>query len=368
MLSETGRGVTAATEWSERCKNTVCEMGCGGMKIGVITPAGPNLRNGNRATAVRWSGFLRRLGHEVMLQESWDGEESDVMIALHARRSHTSISRYADAFPERPLIVALTGTDLYRDIRSDEAARESLELATALIVLQEKGPEELEPGHRAKARVIYQSAEPVNRQPPAKRHFDVCVVGHLRDEKDPFRTALAARLLPPTSRIRVTHTGRPYDEQFAERARIEAHENTRYRWLGEVPRRRARQVLARSRLLAQTSVMEGGANVVSEALAAKVPVVASDIPGNVGMLGENYPGYYPVGDEQALARLLHRAETDGAFYEKLEAGCEARRHLVLPEHEKEALRSLVEEVVESGAGGNRGLYLAYGREDAHKTD
>ena len=330
------------------------------MRICIVTPAGPKLRNGNRVTAARWSRFLRQLGHEVLLEESWGGEEPDLMIALHARRSHPSIRRYAAVQPGRPLIVTLTGTDLYRDIHSDEAARESLELATALIVLQEKGLEELEPRHRAKTRIVYQSAEPVKRQPPVKRHFDVCVIGHLRDEKDPFRATLAARLLPPTSRIRVTHTGRPYDEEFAERARLEAFENLRYHWLGEVLPWKARRVLARSRLLAQTSVMEGGANVVSEALASGVPVVASDIPGNVGMLGENYPGYYPVGDEEALARLLYRAETDGAFYEKLGAECEARRHLVLPGREKEVLGNLVEEVVEAGSGENRGLYLAHG--------
>jgi putative glycosyltransferase (TIGR04348 family) len=330
------------------------------MKIYIVTPAGPKLRNGNRVTAARWYRFLRQLGHEVLLEESWGGEEPDLMIALHARRSHPSIKRYAAAHPDRPLIVALTGTDLYRDIRSDEAARESLELATALVVLQEKGPEELEPHHRAKTRVVYQSAEPLKRQPPVKRYFDVCVIGHLRDEKDPFRAALAARLLPPTSRIRVTHTGRPHDKKFAEGAWLEASENPRYRWLGEVLPWKARRVLARSRLLAQTSVMEGGANVVSEALASGVPVIASDIPGNVGMLGDDYPGYYPVGDEEALSRLLYRAEINGTFYETLEAGCEARRHLVLPGREKEALRNLVEEVVGTGPSGNRGLYLAHG--------
>jgi putative glycosyltransferase (TIGR04348 family) len=330
------------------------------MRISIVTPAGPNLRNGNRVTAARWSRFLQHLGHKVLLEESWGGEEPDLMVALHARRSHPSIRRYAAAHPTRPLIVALTGTDLYRDIRSNEAARESLQLATALIVLQDKGPEELEPRHHAKTRVVYQSAKPVKRQPPAKRYVDVCVIGHLRDEKDPFRVALAARLLPPTSRIRVTHTGRPYNEEFAEEARLYASENPRYRWLGEVPPWKARRILARSRLLAQTSVMEGGANVVSEALASGVPVVASNIPGNVGMLGEDYPGYYPVGDERALAGLLSRAETDGAFYELLKARCGARRYLVLPEREKEALRSLVRELVENGYRKDQRLYLAHG--------
>ena len=326
------------------------------MKVNVITPAGPKLRNGNRATAVRWSHFLRQTGHEVLLEESWSGNEPDVMIALHARRSHPSIKRYTAAHHGRPLIVTLTGTDLYRDIRFDEAARESLELATALIVLQEKGLEELEPRHRAKARTIYQSANPMQPLLSAEGYFDVCVIGHLRDEKDPFRTALAAQLLPPSSCNRLTHTGRPYNEKFAEEARLHTLKTHRYRWLGETPWREARRLLARSRLLAQTSVMEGGANVVSEALASGVPVVASDIPGNVGMLGEDYPGYYPVGDEEALARLLYRAETDEEFYATLEARCKARNYLVLPEREKAALGRLVKETVEATSPTKIGGY------------
>jgi hypothetical protein len=65
------------------------------------------------------------------------------------------------------------------------------------------------------------------------------------------------------------------------------------------------------------------------------------------MLGEDYPGYYPIGDERALALLLERTETDTAFYESLKARCAARRSLTLPEREREALDGLIEEV----AGG-----------------
>lgn len=314
------------------------------MTISLITPAPPRSLYGNRTTAARYARFLRQLGHEVVLEETWNGEGSEMMIALHARRSHPSIKRYAALYPERPLVVVLTGTDLYRDIHSDEAAKESLEIATALIVLQGLGPKELEPRHRAKTRVIYQSAEPIKPQPPANRRFDVCVIGHLRAEKDPFRAALAARLLPPASRVRVTQVGRSYGEEFAEEARLHASENPRYRWLGEVPRWKVRRLLARSRLLAQTSFVEGGANTVSEALAAGVPLVASDIPGNAGMLGEDYPGYYPVGDEGALAGLLRRAETDAGFYALLQARCAARGYLVRPERERDALGRLVKEL------------------------
>lgn len=301
------------------------------MRISLVTPAGARSRNGNRTTAERWSRFLRQLGHGIVVEEAWGEERSDLMIALHARRGHSSIGRYDAALPDHPLVVALTGTDLYRDIRFDASALDSLELATRLVVLQEAGLAELSPQHRAKARVIYQSAERIQPHPPAKTCFDVCVIGHLRAEKDPFRTALAARLLPDASRVRVTHVGKARGEEFAEQAHTE--NNQRYRWLGELPR-----------LLAQSSIMEGGANAVFEALTAGVPVIASDVPGNVGVLGEDYPGYYPAGDEEALARLLERAEAGAGFYALLEKSCAARGHLIMPERERDALRGLVEEV------------------------
>ena len=318
------------------------------MKISLVTPAGAGSRSGNRTTADRWARFLRQLGHAVRVEEAWGGDHSDLMIALHTRRSHPSIKRYATAHPGHPLIAVLTGTDLYRDIRFDREARDSLRLATRVVVLQEAGLAELEPWHREKARVIYQSAEPIRPQPRAKTFFDVCVVGNLRTEKDPFRCALAAGLLPPTSRVRITHAGKAHDEEFAERARALAAAESRYRWLGEVPRWRVRRLLSRARLLVQSSVMEDGANAVTEALAAGVPVIASRIAGNVGMLGEDYPGFYPVGDEKALALLLRRTEADAAFYESLEARCAARRPLTRPERERGALGGLVEEV----AGGS----------------
>lgn len=321
------------------------------MKISLITPAGAGSRSGNRATADRWAGFLRELGYEVTVEENWGGEPSDLMIALHTRRSHSSIKRYAEAHPDRPLVAVLTGTDLYRDIRFDRSARESLELATRVVVLQEAGLAELEARYRAKARVIYQSAEPVRPQPKAKTFFDVCVVGNLRAEKDPFRCALAARLLPSDSRVRITHVGKAHSEDFAERARALTATETRYRWLGEVPRWRVRRLLSRSRLLVQSSVMEGGANAVTEALASGVPVIASRIPGNVGMLGGDYPGYYPVEDEQSLALMLQRAETDAAFLGSLEERCAARRHLTLPGRERGALGGLVAEVAGGSSNG-----------------
>jgi len=109
------------------------------MKIALVTPAGARSRSGNRHTATRWAEMLRSLGHKVRVSVSWDGRPADVMIALHARRSHDSIVRFSRSVSASPLVVVLTGTDLYRDIRTDRDARASLVLADRLVVLQDMG-------------------------------------------------------------------------------------------------------------------------------------------------------------------------------------------------------------------------------------
>ncbi len=315
------------------------------MKIRLITPASANERNGNSITAVRWKRILSQLGHRVVLEERYEGGACDLMIALHALRSFESIRRFREMHPGLPLIVALTGTDLYRYIHTHANARKSLELASCLIVLQEKGIAELPKRFRSKTRVIYQSAPQLNGHvPEAGNGFRVCVVGHLRPEKDPLRAAMAARRLPASSRVQVVHIGRALSGEMERRARAELARNPRYRWVGELPHWRTRRVLASSRLLALTSRMEGSANVLSEAIASSVPVVSSKIPGLIGTLGENYPGYFSVGNTRELADLLRKAESDSKFYRRLKSHCARLRSLVDPKRERSAWKKLLSEL------------------------
>jgi putative glycosyltransferase (TIGR04348 family) len=314
------------------------------MKIRLVTPAGPSDRNGNSITALRWARILVRLGHRVFVDASYRGKACDLLIALHARKSAPSIRLFRKQHPDLPLIVALTGTDLYRDLRTSAAARQSLELATRIIVLQSQALAELPRRLRRKTRVIYQSASQVNGAPRRSDAFKVCVIGHLRAEKDPMRTAMAARLLPASSTLRIAHVGRAMDEKSERQARAEMRRNPRYRWLGELPHWKTRRLLASSDLLSLTSRMEGSANVLSEAIASSVPVAASKIPGLIGTLGKNYPGYFTVGNTRALARLLRRAETDRRFYRALKSHCARLRPLVDPWREREAWKNLLSEI------------------------
>jgi putative glycosyltransferase (TIGR04348 family) len=315
------------------------------LRITIVSPGRRGLDTGNQVTARRWARLLRDLGHQVKVQPEYDGWPADVLVALHARKSFPSLEGFRRDRPGRAVIVALTGTDLYGDIRTSAEARRSLGLADRLVLLQPAGLEELSRPARAKARVIHQSAtRPRGNFPPRKDAFEVVVLAHLRAVKDPLRAAAAARLRPASSRLRVVHAGAALSAEAARAARREQASNPRYRWLGPLPRWRALRLLARARALVLSSRMEGGANVLSEAVACSVPVLCSRIRGSLGILGPHHPGYFEVGDTRGLASLLARAEEDRAFLADLRRRGRSLAQLVSPGREWECWRRLLREL------------------------
>lgn len=309
--------------------------------IVIISPALKSANNGNWQTAWRWAHFLRQ-DYKVSLAQQWDDHAGDAMIALHARRSAASIAAFSAAYPARPLVVVLTGTDLYKDIGTSREAQRSLQLASHLVVLQPAGLEVLDKELRNKAHVIYQSA-PSLKPPAAKpaRHFDVMMIGHLRAEKDPATFMHAAEMLT-LPHIRMFHIGSALDPRLGELAKKTGQHCVQYHWLGNLAHAATRQRLKRSHLMVISSIMEGGANVIIEAITSGVPVLASDISGNRGMLGENYAGYFPLGDSLKLARLIERAASDTKFSQRLQKQCAARTPLFSPQRERAALLKLVD--------------------------
>jgi glycosyltransferase involved in cell wall biosynthesis len=178
------------------------------------------------------------------------------------------------------------------------------------------------------------------RHTPIKGRFRICVIGHLRAEKDPLRTFAALSHIPREN-IEVVHLGAALDASLGKEALAGMQRDARYRWLGGVSHARALKWLASSHVMVISSRMEGGANVVCEALRIGVPVLASRIPGNVGLLGSAYAGYFPVGNDRALARLIDRAAHDARFYSKLKDQLWPRRALVDPRSEARALNAVL---------------------------
>ena len=315
------------------------------MKISLVTPAGKQSRAGNRTTAVRWARILRGLGHRVAISEQDEASDADMMVAVHAWRSHASVRAFSDRFPDRPLVVLLAGTDIYRFLLSDpETTLDSMDRADALVCLHDLVHRAVPERFTDRLRVILQSAPPLSApRRPSSRYFEICVAGHLRDEKDSLRAAYAARLVPPSSRLRIVALGKAHDAAWSAAATAETAGSPRFVWRGEVAGWQVRRQFARSHAMVISSVMEGGANIVSEAIVAGVPVLASSIDGNVGLLGEDYAGYFPVGDTEALAALLQRAETDPRFLAGLDAHCRRLRPLFALGREQAAWKRLLAE-------------------------
>jgi len=283
--------------------------------------------------------MIRSLGHRVDITHDLKnpsvGEKADVLVLMHANKCAPAARNYRGRHPQRPLIVALTGTDLYRGLARDAGGGRSLELADRIVMLQRSGLTELTSSIRRKCHVIHQSSVPIETPKySSTRALRVCVVGHLRAVKDPMRCAMAVRDLPQSSKIQVDHMGKAITSAFKKAATRETRENPRYRWLGEHPHWRARQLIARSHLLVLTSRMEGGANVVSEACVAGTPVLTSKIDGSIGLLGKNHPGMFETGDTNALQELLMRFEGDEKFREKLRLASVRKASLFTPDKER----------------------------------
>lgn len=313
-------------------------------RVSIVSPALADANNGNWFTASRWQQFLAPVA-EVRISKTWDGAPVHALIALHARRSADSIERFSAAHPRAPLALVLTGTDLYRDIRTDASAKHALQCASQIVVLQDEGLKSVPQDQRPKARVIVQSAPRIVARAAARAAIEFVAVGHLRDEKDPATLMAAVQLLPAGTALRVLHIGAALDPALGELARATAAACSAYRWLGARPHASARRYIAQARALVHTSRIEGGANVVIEAVRSGVPVLASRIDGNVGLLGAGYAGFFEVGDAPALARLMQRAATDDAFLARLRAQCAQREARFAPDTERRAVRQLLADML-----------------------
>ena len=323
----------------------------------IVTPYAAAANNGNWRTAARWARLLAPRFRTIVQAgvATPIDPAADALVALHARRSRAAIAAWHAEHPDRPLVVALTGTDLYRDVATGDAdALASMADADRLIVLQDDACAFVPAAFRSKVDVVYQSARTLKPRTdrPGDR-LDCVFVAHLREEKDPRTVFAAWRRLPAAAPITLTVVGAALDAALGDEARALAAADPRVRWRGCRPHPWTRQAIKRAHVLICASRMEGGANVVVEAITAGTPVVASRMSGNVGMLGPDYGGYFPVGDATALAQLLLRIERDRALSKRLAAQCAGRAQLFTPDAERAALGNSLARAMAANVAGHR---------------
>jgi glycosyltransferase involved in cell wall biosynthesis len=323
-------------------------------RIAIARP--PDRQGGNLTTALRWQGILTDLGHQVSLAEGWEpGAEPGphLLIALHARRSGPAIEAFRAAHPEGALIVAATGTDLYEDLPAGEAhgraALAGFEAADRILVLQDLAPAALPEHLRPKTRVLYPSVQGLPTKPGSPPistcPLQVSILAELRRVKDPLLVLDALELIPQQVELNITHAGAGDEPDLIERARAASQQNSRYQWVGALSHEKALELLAQSHLTLNTSRSEGCAGAVVEALALDIPLLASNIAGNRGVLGETHPGLFGVGDASALAAHLRRACAEEGYREDLRLAGRTRLPRVQPEREVAAWTELLCEVL-----------------------
>ncbi|MBP82710.1 MAG: TIGR04348 family glycosyltransferase [Verrucomicrobiales bacterium] len=326
------------------------------MRIQIVSPGGNlqfgHTRTGNRSTASQWGRLLRELGYSVEITGTFIPRSNEIMIALHGDKSHEAILRYRSLHPAGKLILGLAGTDIYPS--PSDKTLESMALADGIIALQEKAIDQVPPELQNRVVNILQSATPVLPAPEKSIDtFDVSILGHLRTVKNPMLLAEASRGLPAESRIRILQAGDILEEPYREAVEAETQTNPRFRYLGQLDRQSTAGLIASSHVMAITSINEGGARVVSEALVNRTPVLSTKMDGSVGMLGEDYPGYFPVGDSDALTELLIRCESDLDFLNELTAAATELAPHYTPEKERKALANLLTRVCGSAKGTHR---------------
>lgn len=310
----------------------------------IVTPALAAATSGNWQTAHRWAAFLRG-PFDVRVAASLQKGRADALIALHAIKSAAAVQAWRARGMAGPVITVLSGTDLYGPGAGSLLFREVLAASDRIVTLNERGANRLPAEARRRTVCILQSCTAWQPAPKPRAPLRVIAVGHLRHEKSPQTLFDAAQRLRADAGIEIVHVGRALDHALGRRALALSAASPNYRWLGELTHRSARERIRRAHILVHPSRMEGGAHAVIEAVRSGTAVLASRIDGNVGLLGVDYEGYFPVGNADALAALLRRAAREPAFLRRLRAQCAARAPLFDPRRERAAVVSLLRDAL-----------------------
>ena len=319
------------------------------MRVLVTTPYGLDSLQGNTVSAKRIVSLLHEAGLDSeVVSDGSSFADADVLIALHARKSAHFIDAFLHANPEGKVLLYLTGTDLYSDIpKGCVISDNSMKQADALVVSQEASFHSVPEKYQSKISVIYTSIQlPKHELYASDNGVSIfSCIGHLRAVKQPFMAVNALQLLDDEVQLKLL--GDVVDEGLDKVAQDWQDKDHRFQWLGSLPHADTMQWMKNSLVTLNTSVMEGGANSVGESIVLGVPVLASRIEGNIGMLGADYDGYFsaePADGVQELADLMQRVLHDKAFLKHLQRQAQERSTKFTRENEKLGWMNLIKGV------------------------
>jgi L-malate glycosyltransferase len=317
------------------------------MKSLLLAPTAPPRLTGNAVTVERISSLLAKAGvicrivdlsatPAGALAEIARNFQPDLIHAFHAYKAGPCGFALARDLAV-PLLITMTGTDIYGDLESADTREEVLQVlgASARItvfntqarsVLFHCGID------RRTVSVVHQSVSlPANAETDWRERLGIdreapvfLLLGGIRRIKD-FSFALTAlaesRKRFPTLRLLIAG---PVIEP-EEFAKIQTWCTGRS-WvalLGEVPRREIRALFATGDVLINTSRSESESNAVLEAMSRGKIVIARDIPGNASLFGGDRRFLFR--DARELQDVIDHVLTDRRGWDRY--GAQARRRI-----------------------------------------
>ena len=315
------------------------------MNILILYPDNKNVITGNLCSALQYQKILQGLGYSVDVDFKYTGQRAEVLIAINAAKKNSEIIEFKARNSNAKIVSVLSGTDIYPEPL--EKTIESMKLSNALVALQPDGLLKVPECHRGKTFLIYQSVESIINVSSPMEHiseFRVTLIANIRSVKDPLVAPNACKLLSISSKIKIIHIGYCLERNLGVILSKESESNERYNWIGGLNELDTRETLSQSDVLLITSIDEGAGRVVGEAIELGVPIISTRNSGVLGLLGDNYEGYYPVSDSNLLSKMLMRAESDPNFLQSLYEQCQSKAHLFSPEVEKQSWSQLISKI------------------------
>jgi len=302
---------------------------------------------GNAVTAERMRKLLQSGGLNAAIHERGDiSMTAKCLIALNARKSAGEIFDFRRRLPESSIVALLTGTDVnhseMEQFGSDTL--KALELSDRIVSLHEGFSHRLPDDLLIKTKVIYPSvqlAEDINHRP--SEPWKVIIAGNFREEKNPdLMMQAVSKLTNSPLHLHAYGGGGDYQAKLERTAKKYAQ----FHFHGVQEHDALLADMQSARVLLNTSTEEGGANAICEAVSLGLPVIASKIDGNVGMLGADYAGFFTSGDVDSLIDILVRVAEDINFYQTLKRQVTERAPFFSYQREMEEWTALVRQMIE----------------------